>query len=55
MRKIAEVKVHEGYNRGTIANDVAVVKLSEPFSFNGNFSMEDKYRYSKVLHHIFIL
>ena len=30
-----ESKVHEGYNQATIANDVAVVKVSEPFTFDG--------------------
>ena len=36
-RNIAEAKVHEGYNKGTISNDVAVVKVSEPFVFDGKY------------------
>ena len=36
-REIAEAKVHEGYSRETISNDVAVVKVSEPFVFDGKY------------------
>ena len=52
MRKIAEVKLHKGYNKRTIANDVAVVKLSAPFTFNGKFSVENKYK--SLNHNLFL-
>ena len=36
-REIAEAKVHEGYSRETISNDVAVIKVSKPFVFDGKY------------------